>query len=169
MKPLRIVMFAAALCCFGLPASADLLSYMTIVGATQGAIIGDSTLAGREDQIPVMEYHHLIERLPGQPIQHETVIVTVEFDDRSLPNLMSAMATDESLTVTVDFYRAGTTGAEENYVTVTLTNAKVTSIEPLSARSDDPALVGFAATARVRLSYQSIAHEHKPTGATASL
>ena len=169
MKRRHIVLFVAALCCFGLPASADLLSYMTVFGANQGAIQGDSTFAGREGQIPVMEYHHLVERPEGQPIQYETVIVTFEFDDRSLPNLINAMATNESLTVTVDFYRPDNVGVEEKYVTVTLTNAKVTSIEPLSPRSDDSALIGFAASVRVRFSYQAITHQHIPSGGTASL
>jgi type VI secretion system Hcp family effector len=152
------------------PALADLNHFISITGATQGAFPGGSDIAPWEGYAIGFEYHHLVERpTSGAAIQHQTVISTVAMDEPLIPHLMRAMELDESLTVNFSFLRPSGTGAEEVYAVVTLLNARVTSLEPLSPTDQDPDLMSYKASVRVRYSYDRILFLHSPTSNTAEL
>jgi type VI secretion system Hcp family effector len=152
------------------PAAADLNHYIQITGATQGVFPGSGDIQPWEGYAVGLEYHHLLDRpTAGMATQHQTVISTITMDEPLIPHLMRAMETDESLTVTFSFLRPSGAGSEEVYSIVTLSGARVTSLEPLSPDDQDPALAAYQATVRVRYSYASIGFEHVPTADAATL
>lgn len=150
------------------PAVADLDAYMTVTGATQGTFVGSADVAPHEGRTVVHEFHHLIERSAGAVV-HQTFIVTVELTDKALPELMRALETDETLQVTIRALEPSGTGAEFEYAQITLVDAKVASIEPLSPNNLDPNLQQFPATARIRFSYLQINFTDNEDSDTASL
>ncbi len=141
------------------PAQAALDGYVTIVGATQGTFVGSVDVDPFVGKTAVHEFHHLIERPAGAgATEHQTAILTVELADRAVPQILTALDTGELLTVTLLLQRPTGTGAEETYMTITLTNAKAVSVEPLSPDNLDPDLLARPATVRVRFAYGSIAY-----------
>ena len=145
--------------------------YVRVVGAVQDWIIGDSTVTSldREDHIEALEYHHLME-IPegGSAIDHQTVIITKRID-RSSPQLLQAMDTNEQLTeVIFRFFRPSPSGdgTTQEYLNVILTSARIVSIEPLSPDTLNPETASRPATERIRFSYGTIETTYLPTGST---
>jgi type VI secretion system secreted protein Hcp len=77
---------------------------------------------------------------PGQPGRGRThsMVITKEAGASS-PQFFTALFTNEALkTVTLDFYRVSTSGAEEIYQTIKLTGATVSHIKQFTRESDQP-------------------------------
>ena len=144
--------------------------YVWIVGAVQDEIHGDSTVISldRENHIEALDYHHLMEIPPGSSlIDHQTVIITKRFD-RSGPQLLMAMDTNERLDVIFRFFRPepGGSGAEEEYQQITLTDARIVSIEPLSPDVLNAETAARPATERIRFSYGTLTSEYLSIGSS---
>ena len=152
------------------PAAADLNHFIRITGATQNQFPGGSDIAPWENYTIGFAYHHLIERpASGGPVTHETVISTFAMDDPAVPYLLRALQADESLQVVFNFTRPTSGGAEQQYARITLTGARVTSIEPLSPDDQNSDLLSYKATVRARFSYTSIEFENLPANDSVSL
>ncbi len=153
------------------PAAAALPFNVKITGETQGLIQGSVTQAGREGTIQGLEYHHLVE-IPvdaasgapaGRPV-HQVVIFTKAVD-RSTVNLWRAFGDGENLTkVEFMFYRLNPVGTEELYYKVTLTDAKVVALEPITPHVRDAEFENFPDQERIRLDYRLIKVEFPSDG-----
>jgi type VI secretion system secreted protein Hcp len=109
--------------------------FLTVQGQKSGTVRGDVTQKGREGQILVQSVAHAISSprdpasgLPTGPRLHQPMVVTKEIDRSSAP-LYQMLATAEKITqMTLRFWRPSLTGAEQNYYSVTLTNASIAGI-----------------------------------------
>ena len=110
-------------------------AYMTATGAKQGAIQGSCQIQGHTNQMIVYKYEHIID-IPtnaqtGQPTGSThlgPVKVTKEVDEAS-PLLAQALTTGEVLTdVKVMFMNISKDGKPQNYYTIEVKKAIVTSI-----------------------------------------
>lgn len=110
-------------------------AYMTATGKVQGPIAGSCQIQGHQNQMLVYKYEHTI-NIPtniqtGQPTgarQHGPVKVTKMVDEAS-PLLAQALCTGEVLTdVKIMFMIINANGKPQNYYTIELKNAIVTSI-----------------------------------------
>jgi type VI secretion system secreted protein Hcp len=117
------------------PAFAERDAYMRIRASLQGDIRGGVTIKGRENTIAVSALAHEMtapfDAATGQATgkrQHKPFVITKAFDRSSVP-LRNAMTKNELLTeVTLQFYAPSATGVETLYMTVTLRNARITSM-----------------------------------------
>lgn len=137
------------------PANAALTTYVELVDETTSTpIMGGSTASGHVGQVEVYEYHHLME-VPGgmTAVTHQTVIMTMPLDDPSIPVLLQKMDLSQPLAITFHFWRPDSGGVNVEYLTVTLTNARIASFEPLSPNNLIPENQILPGTARLRLSY----------------
>jgi type VI secretion system Hcp family effector len=151
--PAAMILILAAL-----PADAALNAYLELTDEPAGTpIMGGSDQTGREGQVEVYEFHHLME-IPGgmTAVQHQTVIVTIPLDDPSLTALLQKMDTNGDVGVVAHFWQPDGGGAEQNYLDLTLTGAKVVSVEPLSPNNQVGELAALPATVRIRFSYATI-------------
>lgn len=136
---LQIVLLAIAMAILPLSALAALPGYMTATGEAQGKINGGVELAGRVDTMEIVEFSHSVSQaidsasgLPSGKRQHRPIRVTKPVDKAS-PILMTVLTTNETLTsVRIDFWRPKKSGAEEQYYTVELVNARITNISQIS-------------------------------------
>lgn len=116
-------------------AYAGLDAYLWATGEIQGQIQGSVTVAGREGSILVVEFAHNVSQtvdsasgLPSGKRQHRPIRVTKPVDKAS-PLLANAQTNNEKLTsVRIDFWRPKSNGQEEQFYTVELVNARITSI-----------------------------------------
>ena len=112
---------------------------MEIVGYNQGLIEGE----GRNNVILVETVIHEVsaeyDSITGEPELasgkrvHHPLVVT-KLTDKSSPKLFQAMCTNESVEVTLNFYRSNLSDsldAAECYYTIRLLNARIVSIEPV--------------------------------------
>jgi type VI secretion system secreted protein Hcp len=135
---------------------------MTVKGQQQGDIKGDVTLKGKEGTIQVLAFSHQVisprDAASGLPIgkrQHSPLIITKKID-KSTPLLMNALVNNENLpTLTLRFYRPITSGAEQQYYTIKLTNAAVSSIKQYMVYSETTGLTGYHLE-EVSFTYQKI-------------
>ena len=145
--------------------------YVKITGASQGVIEGGVTAGGREGTIEGFEYHHLVEipidpgsGLPTGRAQHQVVIFTKEVDKATV-NLWRALDNGENLTkVEFMFYRVTNVGLQELYYKVTLTDAKVVALEPITPHFRDADFIDFTDQERIRLNYRLIKVEFPSDG-----
>ena len=140
------------------PADAALNAYMALTDEPGGTpIMGGSTQTGREGQVEVNEFHHLMEIPGGQTtVDHQTVIVTVNSNDPSLPILLQKMDANGLLGVTVHFWEPNGVGQEVDFLDVTLTDAKLVSVETLLPDNRVPELQALTTSARLRFTYATI-------------
>ena len=116
--------------------------HLLIMGSSQGQIKGDSTIAsmGREDTIEAHKFEHMVYipravlssgNVAGSRV-HDPITITKRID-RSTPCLYQALCNNESLDVTIRFYRPGLGGAgvEEQFFTIRLRDARIVSIKSL--------------------------------------
>ena len=117
-------------------ATTEIISmYLTLTGETQGLIQGDVTQAKREDSIRVLAYFHEItsprDAATGLPIgnrQHKPLTI-VKLIDKATPKLYKILASNEGITEwRLDFYRPSSSGGEQLYYTIELTNAIIVRI-----------------------------------------
>lgn len=142
-------------------ASADLKAYLTLTLSGQ-SIPGGVTQAGREGTIEVSALS-----FPGfspvsnagavGPAQSRPVTATVAID-QATPFLAQAWADGGVVTSAVfRFYEPNPgTGAEVNYLTITLSGGRVSSFTLTSPDSNDPALLARPATAQIGFTYTNV-------------
>ena len=177
---MRIVYtIAAAICLIAattVKSDAALNFYLRIVGQSQGEIKGDVIQRGREGLIQGIEYRHEIvsprdaaSGLATGKRQHKPITFVMEID-RSYPNLIQALVTNERLnSVELRFWKpnrlgtAGGGGAETQYMTITLTNATISRIATRLPNTKDPNQVRFAEYAELDLTYERIRVTHHET------
>ena len=112
-------------------------AFASIEGSNQGNMsqsansadsIGNNWVSGQEDNVTVIRFDQnaTVPRNPqsGQPAGqriHQPATLVKPLDKAS-PMLWQALATGETLTITVNFYRTSTTGQQEHYYTIKFTD-----------------------------------------------
>lgn len=130
--------------------------FLKVEGETQGEIKGSVTEAGKEDLIFASSYQHSVvsprdaaSGLPTGKRQHKPFTITKEID-QATPLLFQAVVTEESLNVTIKFYRTTALSAvEEAFFEIRLENAQIASIQnyiPLGAEGRPTEEVSFTYT-----------------------
>jgi type VI secretion system secreted protein Hcp len=153
-------------------AFAGLDAYLWITGETQGQINGSVTQAGREGSMQVVEFAHNVSQiidtasgLPSGKRQHRPIRVTKPVDKAS-PLLANAQTSNENLTsVRIDFWRPNINGSEEQFYTVELVNARITSIS--QHHGSTPELLAMPTQETVTLVYDKIIWTWQDGGITA--
>jgi type VI secretion system secreted protein Hcp len=144
-------------------------SYLTITGGSQGDIRGDVTQRGREGMIMIIGWSHEIVSAidsAGQPSrrQHRPFVVTKEIDS-STPKLQLAHTRNENLReVVLRAWRPSRSGAEEQYFTITLTNAKIVGIRMEMLNNKYPENMQHKEREHVSFTYQQISHRIEDGG-----
>ncbi|APG51730.1 TPA: Hcp family type VI secretion system effector [Providencia stuartii] len=109
--------------------------YLTLKGSKQGAIsqgcgslesIGNKYQNGHEDEIFVLRLGNGFSRTQNINFQPVTLIKLL---DKSSPLLANAIANNETLEMTFNFYRTSQTGSQEKYYTITLREASIINLE----------------------------------------
>ena len=141
-------------------------TYLSLTGATQGLIRGDTVRIQYPNHIEVTEIHHLVRKdsVSGRVV-HEPFIFTKRLD-RSTVNLFRALDTGESLTAVSKYERPSPSGdgTLEQHYTVTLLNAQIVAIEPIKGDILDPNQALMPDRERVRMIYQRIRIDFPPDG-----
>ena len=143
-------------------------AYLKLKGQKQGEIKGSVTQKGRENTLLVFAVDHTIlsprdpaSGLPTGKREHRPIRITKEVDQASV-HLYSALVTNENLSEwELNFWRQrtaakGGAGTEEQYYTIKLTNATVSSIHLVKPNTKDPALHQLPDYEEVEFSYQKI-------------
>ena len=141
----------------------SLNAYLKLRGEKQGEIRGSVTQKGRENTIQVMGIDHTMlagyEERSGQypgANRHQPLVIVKELDPSS-PLLHNALTDNENLVeFTLRFYRPNAVGAEENFYTVTLVDARVASIRFDMLNNKSPDLAALKERERVAFVYRSI-------------
>jgi type VI secretion system secreted protein Hcp len=105
--------------------------YMTVPG-----VPGSVAIAGRIDQIEIIELEHLV-HLPvdihtgrSSGVRQHGIMSVHASIDKATPLLYKAVTEGNQFAlITLHFYRINDLGVEENYYTVELARVRVTSIE----------------------------------------
>ncbi|MDF1545724.1 MAG: Hcp family type VI secretion system effector [bacterium] len=148
--------------------------YMTIEGNTQGNIEGSCNATGHEVEIQCHALDQTIQ-IPwnsktGQPAgvrNHGPLKVTKAFDKAS-PPLYKAMIEGERLSIVeLKFYRILPTGGQENYFTVSMTDATIVEIRPHMLNHFDAELARYDNMEDVSFAYAQIEWRWEPDGITA--
>ena len=146
------------------PLAATETILLEIVSQQQGNIQGENrSTNGTPDMIECFDYHHLIHvpinqgQVAGSTV-HEPIVCTKRVDRASV-NLYQALATNEILqTVTFRFYRddPANPGTTQDLQVITLTDALIVAIEPITHDVESPANAALDDRERVRFIYQEI-------------
>lgn len=154
--------------CVASPASADLDAYMTLtVGGN--VVQGDVTQTGREGTIRVRAvsldgFSPLRSGGSVSAAQSRPVSLLIDVD-RSAPPILGAWASGNVVNeAVIRFYQPNQFGAEENYLTLTLSNGRVSSYALSSPDNLDPALASRPATVLVGFTYANALLEHELSG-----
>jgi len=148
--------------------------YMTLTGTTQGAIEGASSHAGHEAEIQCHALDQSIQipynRETGQPTGkriHGALKITKSFD-KSSPLLYKSLVEGERMSdVILTFFRILPTGSQENYFTITLTDATIVEIRPIMHNHFDEELARYDHMEEVSFTYKQIEWRWEPDGITA--
>ncbi len=143
-------------------------AYLTLKAAHAGDIHGSVTQKGRENSIMVIAVNHRIvsptDAASGQASGkrvHSPFVITKELD-KSSPLLYQALCTNETITAwTLKFWTAQTKavaggGSEVQHFTVSLTNARICSIDFQQPNTKHPDLVKLGDFEEVGFAYQKI-------------
>jgi type VI secretion system secreted protein Hcp len=170
MTSTRIASTLALLACCSLaaPVQAEMAAYMSVKAQKQGQIQGSVIQKGREGKIMVIAIDHFMtsptDAASGQPTgkhMHKPLLITKEVD-KSSPQLHASFATNENLPeVQIQFWApnikaAVGVGNEYQYYTVTLNNARITSVRHVMPNMKNPELQKYAAYEELALVYQKI-------------
>jgi type VI secretion system secreted protein Hcp len=137
--------------------------FAELEGAEQGPIEGSCRREGREGQLEIYAFDHVIELprfeghgLPlGRPI-HGFISVNKEVD-QSTPKLYQALLTRERLSkVIFSWMRYTPSGVEAVFYRVRLINAIITRIQPTMADFFDPAAEGYRFMESISFAYERI-------------
>jgi len=148
--------------------------YLTLTGAAQGWIRGDSSLTsmGRENTIEAVAYSHMLIAEPDPATglasgvhDHCPVIIVKELD-RSTPQLFRAWQSNESCTAVFKFFRPDPSGsgAEQQFYTVTLTEAHISGIRQEVLNNLDSATNTMPPIERISFTYSDITEEWMENG-----
>ncbi|RJP73290.1 MAG: type VI secretion system tube protein Hcp [Candidatus Zixiibacteriota bacterium] len=148
-----------------------LLSYLRLVGMSQGVIEGDCTQKGREKLITVYEMDHQVEiprdthtGLPTGQRVHKPLIITKHIDNAS-PKIQLACANGERFSeVELKFYQINSLGHEEWYYTIKLVNAIVVSTRNYKPMTILESSRPFHDMEQVAFTYEKIIWKHELTG-----
>ncbi len=145
-----------------------LSAYLRLVAAG-GPIPGSVTRTGLVDTIEVSAVDHQVNAaldargLPTRPYVHQAIVVTIG-QDRSWPLLWRALDTTERLTTfRLDFWRPTTSGTEEQFYTISLTNAYISGIKMVMLNNRAPVASGIETRHRVSFTYDTIEWTWQPT------
>ena len=138
-------------------------AYLKLSGSKQGQIKGSVTQKGREGQIMVIAAdHEVISRtdpasgMPTGKRQHKPFKITKAVD-RSSPLLYQAMINAENITQwELLFWTTSSTGGEEQYYTVTLTNARISDVIFHMPNTNNPDLAKYPEYEEIFFTYQKI-------------
>lgn len=154
----------SAACLLSAPAAdAAAIAYLRIKGQKQGDFRGGATQKGREGMLEVdattheiVSPHDVSTGLASGKRQHKPLAVVVELD-RALPQLYAALVNNETLTsVELKFYRPSSSGAEQQFFTIKLTNASIASIRFVQPNVKVADQARLPETAEVSFAYQRI-------------
>lgn len=115
--------------------SGAMTSYLTVIGANQGAILGDCTQEGKEDTIVVYSFGHNIHLnrdpdtgLPTSNKIHTPLKIQKHFD-KSSPLLQQSLVSGEiMITWELKFFQVNDLGKVVHYYTIRLDGARIVSI-----------------------------------------
>lgn len=149
-------------------------AYMRLTGETQGEIKGSVTQAGREDSIMVIGWNHEVvsprdaaSGMASGKRQHKPLTVTKELD-KSSPLLANVLYNNENITQwELRCWRPSPTGAEEQYYTVELVNATISSIRSEQLNNKYPDNMPHKEREHISFTYQKIIHTFEDGGITA--
>jgi len=143
-------------------------AYAWFTGTKSGKMKGSVTIKGREGSSEVMEFDHQVyiptdtasSKLTGGRV-HQPLKVVKSFDSAS-PMLYQACCTGELLSeVVVRWYQIDPTGAEKEYFTHTLKDAKVAAVRAFMPNTKDPDKERYVHLEEVSLTYEVITWTHK--------
>ena len=159
-------------------------AYMTIEGATQGAItagvntaesMGNKYQQDHADELTVIGFEHniMIPRDPqsGQPTGqrvHNPLIFTKRYD-KSSPLLYEALCRGERLvTVEIKWYRTTMEGTMEHYFTHKLEDALIVDIQAIMELTTNTELGFRDHEEKISMTYRKIEWEHEVAGTAGS-
>lgn len=137
-------------------------------------IPGSVTRQGREGSIEVFGFNHEVNlsldsttstRIGRREHQPMTFVKAI---DKSSPLLMDALVKNRTFNATIRFYRPSSTGLEEHYYTIQLTQARVVSVKTVMLNNEEDAYTSFPVMEEVSLIYREIEWTWVPDGITTS-
>lgn len=146
-------------------------AYLILTGVQQGQIKGSVTQKGREGQIQVIAVNHQIQvprdSASGQATgrrKHGALVITKEVDRATVPLRTMLVASELASKWELRFWFPSTTaaagagaGQERQLLTVTLTDAAITSIDLQLPNTTDPELTSRQPFEEVAFAYREIA------------
>ncbi len=149
-------------------------AYLKLKGQKQGDIKGAVTQKGRENTILVVSTDHLIvsprDAASGQATgkrQHQPLVITKELD-KSTPLLYQALVSNESISeFRLDFYRTTKAGMEQQFFTISLVNAFISSIKFEMLNNEYPENLKIPQREKIAFTYQKIVWTFQDGGITA--
>lgn len=141
----------------------SLNAYLRITGATQGVIQGSVTQVGRENTIEVFSTKHLVHfpldtltGLPSGSKKHKPITILKKVD-KSSTFLFQMLTTAEMITsFRLDFWQPNISGQEEQFYTIELTNARISSIRLEQMNTLEAAVQSFPVLEQITFTYESI-------------
>lgn len=143
-------------------------SFLKLKGQKQGQIRGSVVQKGREGYIEVSSFSHLIDtpvdattnQVAGRR-KHHCFSITKPVDQSSIA-LYNALIQNEVLTSVellcfTNQRRPSATGIETNHYTITLTNARIVSIQSDMFDNNNPELTRYEITETIKFVYEKIA------------
>jgi type VI secretion system secreted protein Hcp len=162
-----VALVLSALAVAASPAHAALNAYLILKGTTQGDIKGEVTLKGRENQILVYAFEHA--QSATAPARKFHVVKPL---DKATPLLRNALEKGEAIaSFELRLWRpmvaaATGTGSEEQYLTITLTGARVISIKATQPNTQHADLLKLPVQEEVTFSYSSSTYTYVKGGIT---
>jgi len=146
-------------------------AYLTITGETQGLIssgcnsqdsMGNKCQMSHVDEITVLSSQHNMNKSSGASGKMHSPVTITKYIDKSSPLLASAFARQEYLDCSIKLYRTNDRGGNENFYTIELKKALITSCNfsqphTISAHSED-------IHENISLSYKEIIWKHNVAG-----
>jgi type VI secretion system secreted protein Hcp len=167
-KRTMLLLAVVALLCS--PSFGALNAYITLIGKSQGRIEGSVIQKGREGKIMAIGFTHTFNTEPdpksciaGDVRNHFPLTIIKTFDKATNP-ILRAWADREPLSVIIDFWRPGISGAEEQYFTITLENAFISGIYQEMFNNKNPDNMQYETMERISFTYENIQQNWKPDG-----
>ena len=149
-------------------------AWLTLSGETQGPIKGSGDISPHEDEIEVWGWNHEVisprdaaSGLPTGKRQHKPFIVTKAIDVAS-PLLMNVLTNNENITeLKLQCYRPSSSGAEEHFFTIELTNANIAGVRMESLNNKYPENMNHAPRETISFTYQKVMWTFEDGGVSA--
>ncbi|WPN46790.1 MULTISPECIES: Hcp family type VI secretion system effector [unclassified Pseudomonas] len=111
--------------------------YMSITGKAQGLIsagcstaasVGNKYQSAHTDEIMVLAFHHNMTNIGNiSKPTHNPIIITKNVD-KSSPLLAQALASQEEINCTINFYRVSAAGNQEKFYSVSITGGVIADL-----------------------------------------